>query len=50
MHRAIHVLEYCKTTAARAVLETLAQGAPEARLTLDAKAAVARMINSSPAP
>jgi hypothetical protein len=41
--RAIEVLEHAKTAGARHVLEALAQGAPDARLTQDAKAALNRL-------
>jgi hypothetical protein len=40
--RSLEVLEYVNTPKARVVLKALAQGAPEARLTLDAKAALER--------
>jgi hypothetical protein len=41
--RAIEVLEYLATPEARQFLEKLAQGAPEARLTREAKAALERL-------
>ena len=41
--RAVEVLEYIGTPAARRVLETLADGAAEARLTREAKASLARL-------
>ena len=41
--RAIQTLEYCRSAAARQLLEALARGAPEARLTREAMAAIARM-------
>jgi RNA polymerase sigma factor (sigma-70 family) len=40
--RAVETLEYCGTAGARELLETLARGAVEARLTQEAKAALAR--------
>jgi hypothetical protein len=40
--RAVEALEYCGTAASRELLETLSRGAPEARLTQEAKAALAR--------
>jgi WD40 repeat protein len=45
MLRAIEVLEYVGTPAARRCLETLAKGAPDARQTRDAKAALQRLAN-----
>ncbi len=45
--RAIEVLERLGTTEARQVLETLAGGAPEARLTREAKTALARVVKAS---
>src|SRR5207237_10937357 len=45
--RAIEVLEGIGTTEARQVLETLAGGAPEARLTREAKMALERVIKAS---
>jgi WD40 repeat protein len=42
-HRAIQALEHIGTPAGRQLLETLAQGAPEARLTDEAKAALRRL-------
>jgi WD40 repeat protein len=45
--RAIELLERLGTTEARQVLETLAGGAPEARLTREAKAALERVIKAS---
>jgi hypothetical protein len=41
--RALEVLEFIGTAEARRVLEVLAQGAPEARLTRDAKATLERL-------
>jgi hypothetical protein len=41
--RAIEVLEHIDTAAARQVLETLATGVPEARLTQEAKASLQRL-------
>lgn len=41
--RAIEVLEHLSTTEAKAVLETLAKGAPEARLTEEAQASLGRL-------
>jgi hypothetical protein len=41
--RATEVLEHCGTPEAQRVLETLAQGAPEARLTYAAKMALERL-------
>ena len=41
--RAVEVLEYIGTPEAQAVLKELAQGAPEARLTQEAKAALDRL-------
>ena len=41
--RAIEALEYVNTPAARKLIERLAKGAPEARLTHEAKAALERM-------
>jgi RNA polymerase sigma factor (sigma-70 family) len=40
--RAVEALEYCGAAGARELLETLSRGAPEARLTQEAKAALAR--------
>jgi WD40 repeat protein len=40
--RAVEALEYAGTAAARELLESLARGAPEARLTREAKAALGR--------
>jgi hypothetical protein len=47
--RAIELLEYFATPEARASLEGLAEGAPEARLTQEAKAALERL-ERRPAP
>jgi len=41
--RAVEVLEHIGTAAARGLLERLALGAPEARLTQEVKAIVRRM-------
>jgi RNA polymerase sigma factor (sigma-70 family) len=41
--RAVEVLEQVGTAEARSVLEALAKGAPEARLTLEARASLARL-------
>src|SRR5207253_558452 len=48
--RAVEVLEYADTPAGRDVLKALAGGAPSARLTLDAKAALARLESFDPKP
>jgi hypothetical protein len=50
--RATEVLEYSGTPAAREALKTLASGAPTARLTQDAKAALVRLesLDSKPEP
>jgi WD40 repeat protein len=50
MLRAVEVLEHVATPEARAVLESLAKGAPEARLTGEAKAALERLQRQQPAP
>jgi WD40 repeat protein len=42
-HRAIQALEYIGTPSVRAVLQALAEGAPEARRTLEAKEALRRL-------
>jgi WD40 repeat protein len=42
-HRAVAALEWVGTPAARALLRTLADGAPRARLTTDARAALKRL-------
>jgi hypothetical protein len=42
-NRTLEVLEHMDTPEAHAWLRTLAQGEPDARLTLDAKAALARL-------
>jgi dipeptidyl aminopeptidase/acylaminoacyl peptidase len=47
--RAVEVLEHIGTPEGRAVLATLAEGAPEARLTQDAKAALERLAKKSAA-
>jgi WD40 repeat protein len=44
--RALEVLERAGTTEARQLLETLAKGAPGARLTLDAQAALNRLVKN----
>jgi hypothetical protein len=41
--RALEVLEHIATPEAQQVLKTLATGAPEARLTQEAKASLARL-------
>jgi WD40 repeat protein len=46
--RAVEVLEYIGTPEARAVLEHLARGAVEARLTREAQASLTRMVKPSP--
>ena len=43
LHRAVATLEWINTPASRAVLRTLAEGAPHARLTLEARAALKRL-------
>jgi WD40 repeat protein len=48
--RAVEVLEYADTPAGRAVLKGLAGGAPAARLTADATAALARLAALAPKP
>ncbi len=48
--RAVEVLEYINTPASREVLKTLAGGVPTAGLTLDAKAALARLEMFDPKP
>jgi RNA polymerase sigma factor (sigma-70 family) len=49
--RAVEVLEHVGSPAARAVLEALSKGAPDARLTRDARAALDRLARrSTPAP
>lgn len=48
--RAVEVLEYLNTPMCRDVLKGLAAGAPGARLTLDARAALARLESSDPKP
>jgi WD40 repeat protein len=48
--RAVEVLERARTADAKALLERLAGGAPEARLTQDAKAALERLTQSLAAP
>jgi hypothetical protein len=40
--RAVEALEYCGNAGSRELLETLSRGAPEARLTQEAKAALGR--------
>jgi len=45
--RAVEVLEHIGSPEARQVLQTLAEGAPEARLTREAKTALARLTHSS---
>jgi hypothetical protein len=48
--RAVEVLERARTADSKALLERLAGGAPEARLTQDAKAALERLTQSLAAP
>jgi WD40 repeat protein len=48
--RGVHVLEYLGTPAARRLLGRLAEGAPEARLTQEAKAALRCLSRRPPAP
>jgi WD40 repeat protein len=48
--RALEVLEHLDTPEARAWLQTLADGDPDARLTLEAKAALARLSSRTSAP
>jgi hypothetical protein len=48
--RAMEVLEHIATPGARQLLEKLAAGAPEARLTREAKAALDRLQRRHPAP
>jgi WD40 repeat protein len=48
--RAIEVLEHIGTPGARDVLQTLAKGAPEARLTQEAKASLGRLDKRTPKP
>jgi hypothetical protein len=48
--RAVEVLEYTDTPSGRAVLAKLAEGEPTARLTQDAKAALARLRANDPRP
>jgi WD40 repeat protein len=48
--RAAEVLEHIGTAEARRVLETLATGAPEARLTISARAALERLSSRAAAP
>jgi hypothetical protein len=48
--RALEVLELAGTAVARRVLESLAQGAPEARLTQGARAALQRLSRRPPEP
>jgi hypothetical protein len=43
--RSVEVLEFIGTPAARDLLEKLAKGAPEARLTIEAQASLARLLN-----
>jgi hypothetical protein len=45
--RALEVLEHLGTPEAQQVLESLAQGAPEARLTQEAKASLERLAKRS---
>ena len=42
-YRAIQILEYAGTPEARQLLQTLSQGAPAARLTMEAKASLERL-------
>ena len=46
--RVAAVLEYIDTPEARQLLETLARGAPEARLTLETKASLERLSRRHP--
>jgi hypothetical protein len=46
--RAIEALEYMATPEAKQVLESLAQGAPEARLTREAQASLQRLAKTMP--
>jgi hypothetical protein len=46
--RAVEVLEGIGTPDARQLLEALAEGAPEASLTLKAKAALGRLVQKLP--
>ena len=48
--RAVEVLERSRTPEAKALLERLSAGAPEARLTQDAKAALERLAPSLVGP
>jgi WD40 repeat protein len=48
--RALEVLEHIGTAEARRVLERLADGTPEARLTREAKASLARLVDRCPGP
>ena len=49
-HRALMVLEQIGTADVHRLLQTLADAAPEARLTQDAKLALERMSVAQPAP
>jgi hypothetical protein len=43
--RSVEVLEFIGTPAARDLLEKIAKGAPEARLTIEAQASLARLLS-----
>jgi hypothetical protein len=48
--RAVEALEYMGTPEARKLLETVAKGAPEARLTHEAKASLERLSRKAESP
>jgi len=48
--RTIEVLEHIGTLMAQAILKDLAEGAPEARITQEAKAALARLAKRTRGP